>query len=146
MEIVNAYKNEIRKYSYYRQQLEIYKERKYVAEHEERGLIGKGTDQERVQGSQDPSIKAQRRLQLIEDIETYDAHIRKYQTKINKIDCTIGLMDEQIGSIIKRCYCLHETTLQVEAHELGYTIRQLKRKIDAEISKMSPSTLENVLI
>lgn len=117
-----------------------------MAEHEERGLIGKGTDQERVQGSQDPSIKAQRRLQLIEDIETYDAHIRKYQTKINKIDCTIGLMDEQIGSIIKRCYCLHETTLQVEAHELGYTIRQLKRKIDAEISKMSPSTLENVLI
>lgn len=146
MEIVNAYKNEIRKYSYYMQQVEIYKERKYLAEHEELGLIGKGTESERVQGSQDPSIKALRRLQLIDDIEKYDMHIKKYQTKIDKIDCTIGLMDEQIGSIIKRCYCLHETTLQVEAHEIGYTVRQLKNKINSEIGKISPSTIENVLL
>lgn len=146
MEAVNAYKNEIRKYSYYRQQLEIYKERKYLAEHEERGLIGKRTDQERVQGSQDPSIKAQRRLELIEKIEEYDRHIIKYQNKINKIDCTIELMDEKIGGVIKRTYCTHETTIPVEAHEMGYTCRQLKNKINAEIEKISPSTIENVLI
>lgn len=146
MEIVNAYKNEIRKYSYYRQQLEIYKENKYLAEHEEKGLIGRGTEQERVQGSQDPSIKAQRRLELIEQIEECDRHIQRYQSKISKIDCTIELMDEKIGGVIKRTYCTHETTIPVEAHQMGYTIRQLKRKIDNEISKMSPSTLENVLI
>lgn len=144
MEIVNAYKNEIRKYSYYRQQLEVYQEKKYLAEHEERGLIGRGYEERT--GSTDPSIKAQRRLQLIDDIEKYDARIKEYQNKLKKIDCTIELMDEQIGSIIKRCYCLHESTVQVEAHEIGYSKKQLQRLINAEIEKMSPGTLENVLI
>lgn len=146
MEIINAYKNEIRKYSYYRQQLEVYKERKYLAEHAEKGLIGKGTEVERVQGSQDPSIKAQRRLQLIDDIEKYDERIKEYNNKLKKIDCTIELMDEQIGKVIKRCYCLHESTIQVEAHEMGYSKKQLQRIINTEIGKMSPGTLENVLI
>lgn len=144
MEIVNAYKNEIRKYSYYRQQLEVYQEKKYLAEHVERGLIGRGYEERT--GSTDPSIKAQRRLQLIDDIEKYDARIKEYQNKLKKIDCTIELMDEQIGSIIKRCYCLHESTVQVEAHEIGYSKKQLQRLINAEIEKMSPGTLENVLI
>lgn len=146
IEKVNAYKNEIRKYSYYVNQLNAYKERKMLAEHEERGLIGKGTDIERVQGSPNPEVKAQRRLKLVDIVEECDIMIGQYQQKISSIDESIENMDKDIGQAIKHIYCLKDSTLYDEAKKIGYSTKQLKRLIANEIEKMSLKSFKNVIL
>lgn len=146
IEKVNAYKNEIRKYSYYVNQLNAYKERKMLAEHEERGLIGKGTDIERVQGSPNPEVKAQRRLKLVDIVEECDIMIGQYQQKISSIDESIENMDKDIGQAIKHIYCLKDSTLYDEAKKVGYSIKQLKRLMALNIESISDEAFKKVVI
>lgn len=142
---INAYKSELRKYKYYTNRLKYYKEKKMLAEHEESGLASKGNE-ERAQGSSDPLAKNLHRLQLVEDIEQCDIKIDRFQQKITSIDNSLEELDTEIGDIIKRVYCWRDTTLEQESYEIGYSIKTIKRKIDEEISKMSLSTLEDVLL
>lgn len=146
MEVINAYKNELRKYSYYLEQLSYYSDKKMVAFHKETGMVAKPNDNIRTKGSSSSSYKIIKRLELIDEVEDADKMIKYFKGKIQAVDKTIDLMDEEIGQAIKDIYCLKNSTIAVKAHEIGMSNRALRYAMDDEIKRIATMPLIKMIL
>lgn len=145
-QLINAFRLELKKYSFYYRQRRYYKNRLILIEHEEEGIIGKDMSIERVQGSSDPIKKAERRLELIEEKEMIESVLEKINSRIDNIDNAINLMDNDIANSIRKIYIYRNSTLYKEANKLFMSKRSICRRIDEEISKLPPDVIEKIIL
>lgn len=146
MEIINAYKNELKKYGFYKEKYVEYSNKYEVAYIAETGMHSKANSNTRVQGSGDPLNKNLNRLQLMDDVEKYETLKGHYKYKLDNIDKSLALMDVEIGQAVREIYCLKCSTLAVKAHEIGMSEKTLRRAINKEIERLTAMPLILLII
>lgn len=93
------------------------------------GVKGIRYDTTPVQGSADPMQKAFRQHDLRARADFLKETIEHYQYISDKVDCVLGLMDEDIADAVRRIYIDKTYTEEEMSDELYLSLSTMKRKI-----------------
>lgn len=145
-DLVQAYKDECRRYKFYYSQFnKAWSERELLWD-QLKNFRSIKYDIDRVQGSQDPSVIEEHKLEISDEIERVSKVIEGIMVKITNIESTVEMMDEELSQAVMNVYCQKTATLEKESQRLHMDRKTLERKINKEILRLPQRTLEKMLL
>lgn len=97
--------------------------------------LSRHVEGERVQGSSDPHIKEQKKLEAYERIGKLEQRADRMEASIEMVDDVLSLMDRTARNAIIAIYINHQRTEQEEAEMVYMSLSTLKRLINRSIEK-----------
>ena len=143
---IQAYKDECKRYLFYTRQFNKAWDDRELLWDQLKNFKSIRYDIDRVQGSPDPSVIEERKLEISDEIERITKVIEEIMVKITNIDSTVDMMVDEIGRAFFNIYCLKKTTLEKEASKIFMDRKTLERKINKEIARLPIRTLEKMLL
>lgn len=145
-DLIQAYKDECKRYNfYYKQFNEAWSERELLWD-QLKNFKSIRYDIDRVQGSPDPSVIEEHKLEISDEIERISKKIEGIMVKITYIESTVNMLDKEISEAFNNVYCLRTATLEREAVRIHMDRKTLERKINKQIMMLPLRTLEKMLL
>ena len=127
---VQAFKNELRNYTYYLSRVVSLNNSIEYTYEKLGGLHGVDPSKEPIHAMPDPNLE----WKLRDDIERYEASMRRFQAKIDDIDLVLSKMETSLREAICDVYARGHTVVKV-ADKMFLSPSGLKRRMDKEIKK-----------